>query len=283
MTWNFRPRTALRRLGLTLLAIALAGTAPAAQPDIVDDFRVLPSDVGGGKTVAVMVTGWAQGSGTSAVGGRLAEDQAEAFVRAMSTAGRVSGVRRFEHLPAIAMSIDADALAAAESHGAGIRVWKDLPVEPLLSVSGRMVGADRAHRGGHTGRGVWVAVIDTGVDVGHPFIAGRPLVEACFADRCPNGRGRMVGVGAARPVGGHGTHVAGIALGRGERMAGVAPEAGLIAINVFNSNGRARNSHVLAALDWLIDVASTRFATIASINMSLGSPVHRAAACRDPF
>ena len=276
-------RKAFRRLGLALAALALAETALAAERDMADDFRVLPSDVGGGRTVAVLVTSWGPGSGGPAASGRSAGVGGEAFVRALSAAGRVSDVRRFEHLPAIAMRMDADALAAARSHGGGVRVWKDLPVEPLLSVSGRMVAADRAHRDGHTGGGVWVAVIDTGVDVGHPFIAGRPLVEACFADRCPNGRGRMVGAGAAQPVSAHGTHVAGIALGRGEEMAGVAPEAGLIAINVFNSNGRTRNSLVLAALDWLIGVASTGFATIASINMSLGSPVSRAAACADPI
>ena len=124
-------------------------------------------------------------------------------------------------------------------------------------------------------------MIDTGVDVDHPFIEGRPIAEACFADRCPNGRQKMVGRGAARPVASHGTHVAGIALGHGDGMSGVAPEAGLIAINVFNPDGGARNSNILAALDWLIRVAWTHPVAIASINMSLGAPVHRASPCRD--
>ena len=277
----------LRRLSLAFAALAWIGIAPAAAQDVVDDFEILSSDVGGGESVEVLVTGWHPVTGEEPDISALTDDggmvaiTGDRFVESVSSGGTVSDIRRFEYLPAIAMTMDVDALTTAKSYDSGVRVWKDWPVEPLLSDSGPMVGADRAHGGGHTGKGTWVAVIDTGVDVDHPFIAGRPIAEACFADRCPNGRQRMVGAGAARPVHSHGTHVAGIALGHGEEMSGVAPEAGLIAINVFNPDGGARNSNILAALDWLIRVAWTQPVSIASINMSLGAAIHRAAPCRD--
>ena len=270
-----------------MFALLWIGIVPATAQDIVDDFEILSSDVGGREQVHVLVTGWHPVTGEEpeiealAEGGGIVAVTGDEFVAAVSGGGEVSEVRRFEYLPAIALTMDADALSAAKRYDAGVRVWKDWPVEPYLSDSGPMVGADRAHGGGYTGRGTWIAVIDTGVDVDHPFIAGRPVAEACFADRCPNGRRRMVGEGAARPVHSHGTHVAGIALGHGDDMSGVAPEAGLIAINVFNPDGSARNSNILAALDWLIRVAWTQPVSIASINMSLGAPVHRASPCED--
>ena len=81
----------------------------------------------------------------------------------------------------------------------------------------------------------------------------------------------MIGPGAARPVHGHGTHVAGIALGKGKHMSGVAPEAGLIAINVFNAGGKgARTSNVLAALELVARIAYSRRVVVASANLSLG-------------
>ncbi len=287
MTSNSRRPAPLRRISLLLAALLCIGIVPAAAQDVADDFSILSEEVGPGETVEVLVTGWHPVTGEAPEVSALAEDggmvavTGDEFLKSVSGNGDVANVRRFQYLPAIAMTMDSDALTAARSYDDSVKVWMDWPVEPYLSDSGPMVGADRAHGGGYTGRGTWVAVIDTGVDIDHPFIAGRPVAEACFADRCPNGRKKMLGEGAARPVHSHGTHVAGIALGRGDGMSGVAPEAGLIAINVFNPDGGARNSNILAALDWLIGVAWTQPVTIASVNMSLGAPVHRSWPCED--
>ena len=277
----------------SVLATALvlaAAAVPAGAQDAGDEYEILSAEVGKQQTVSVLVTGWHPVTGeeskitASAEGGGLVAVTGDKFVKAVEGRGGVTEVRRYENLPVIAMKVDAAGLAAMKSYDAGVRIWRDLPVVTYLDDSGPMVGAHKAHQGGYTGKGTFVAVVDTGIDVDHPFIAGRPVLEACFSNRCPNGGRRMVGRGAARPVDSHGTHVAGIALGRGEEMAGVAPEAGLIAINVFSRvNGRvgASNSAVLAALDWLIRVARTGRVRIASINMSLGSPAHRARPCRD--
>ena len=279
--------TALPRLVLALaLAAAWLAAGPAGAQGAGDDYATLSSDIGREDAVAVLVTGWHTVTGDepeagATAGSGLVAITGDEFVKSVTGGGRVSNVRRFEHLPVIAMTVDAAALATAKDYDAGVRIWRDWPVKPLLVDSGPMVGAHRARKAGYTGRGTFVAVIDTGADVEHPFIAGREIVEACFADRCPNERSRMVGPGAARPVDPHGTHVAGIALGSGEAMSGVAPEAGLIAINVFEPGGGARNSNILAALDWLIRVARTGRISIASVNMSLGGSRHFARPCRD--
>ena len=288
ITTPSKPAPARRLVAALLLAAAVWPAAgPAGAQGAGDDYGMLAADAGAQGTVEILVTGWHAVTGdepevgASAADGGLVAITGDEFVKSVADVGQVSNVRRFENLPVIAMRVDAAALDMAKGYDAGVRIWRDWPVEPLLADSAPMVGAERLHEAGYTGKGAFVAVIDTGTDVDHPFIARREVAEACFADRCPNGRGRMVGRGAARPVHWHGTHVAGIALGRGREMSGVAPEAGLIAINVFERNGGARNSHILGALDWLIGVAYTGRVNLAAVNMSLGSARHFSRPCRD--
>ncbi len=268
----------------TLVVAALVYTVPAGAQETADEFGLLSSEAGAGDKVAILATGWHAVTGEvpnprADPGGGMVAVTGDEFVKTISDQGEVSNVRRFRYLPFVAMTVNKTALEAAKRYNPGVRIWKDWPVKPFLVESGPMVGTSLLHRVGFTGKGVFVAVIDTGTDVSHPFIAGRKIIEACAADRCPNGRQRMFGPGAARPVDAHGTHVAGIALGRGKRMSGVAPEAGLIAINVFNPDGGARTSNVLAALELVVRLAHNGRVNVASVNMSLGMPVHFSNPC----
>jgi subtilisin family serine protease len=136
-----------------------------------------------------------------------------------------------------------------------------------------------------TGAGWTVAIVDTGVDTNHPYLAGRTGAGfdgagdsgACFADDCPGGGTSAFGVAAAQPcpAGGcdHGTHVAGIALGKGAGgPGGVALGAGLYPVRVFSTTpsggATAHESDVLAALDHLV-VQAVHY-HFAAVNMSLG-------------
>ena len=270
---------------LLLPVLVLFWTGVVRAQDSVGDYNLLSSEVTEQGKVAILATGWHPITGeepelgAASTGGGLVAVTGDAFVKTVSNRGEVLNVRRFEYLPFVAMTVDAAALDATRKYNPGVQILKDWPVRPSLTDSGPMVGADMAHDGGYTGRGTFVAVIDTGVDVAHPFIAGRPILEACASDRCPNGRQKMIGAGAARPVGAHGTHVAGIVLGKGKGMTGVAPEAGLIAINVFNRNGGARASNVLAALELVLRLSYSRRINIAAVNMSLGMPIHFSQPC----
>ena len=270
---------------LLLPALVLLWTGIVRAQDSASDYDLLASEVAEQKKVAILATGWHPITGedpdpsATATGDGLTAVTGDEFVKAVSNRGEVSDVRRFEYLPYVAMTVDATALEATRSYSPNVEILKDWPVSPSLADSGRMVGADRAHDGGYTGKGTFVAVIDTGVDVAHPFIAGRPILEACASDRCPNGRQNMIGSGAARPTKSHGTHVAGIVLGRGKEMKGVAPEAGLIAINVFDQDGGARDSNILAALEVVLGLSYSRRMNIAAVNMSLGGPNHYSQPC----
>jgi minor extracellular serine protease Vpr len=135
-------------------------------------------------------------------------------------------------------------------------------IEPAITFATTMTGADIARtKLGFTGRGVRVALIDTGIDYDHPDLGG------CFGPRCRVSMGYdFVGDDydadptdpAYQPVAhpdpdpddcnGHGTHVAGIIGAKGV-ITGVAPEVTLHAYRAFSCAGLTSSDVVLAALE----------------------------------
>ena len=130
------------------------------------------------------------------------------------------------------------------------------------------IGANNSYDLGFTGKGTYVAVIDTGVEVGHPFLAGKVALEACFSSECPNGETEMYETGAATPVHWHGTHVAGIIAGENSNFHGIAPDTKIIAINIFDKYGSALDENMAKALAYVASLTG-RY-NIAAVNMSLG-------------
>ncbi|QFY12471.1 S8 family serine peptidase [Nonomuraea phyllanthi] len=185
-------------------------------------------------------------------------------------------------------------------------VYRDQLSTASLDVSTALIRSNRANQAGWTGKGTTVAVLDTGIDRDHPFFTGRIVDEACFSSSdagdgtvslCPNSQPSQSGPGAADAetaqcvVRGanacsHGTHVAGIAAGRlasGAPSNGVAPEAGILPIQVFSRVDSASTcmsggttapcflsytSDQKLALEYVARVARTL--NVASVNMSLG-------------
>jgi|GEM_PF-1237984 len=137
-----------------------------------------------------------------------------------------------------------------------------------LSTAIPKIGADYSYDSGYTGQGSYVAIIDTGVEKAHPFLAGKVALEACFSTSCPNGLTQMIGPGAAAPVHYHGTHVAGIIAGSNSQFHGIAPGAKIIAINIFDAYGAAYDDDMVKALNYVYSLADTY--NISSVNMSLG-------------
>jgi subtilisin family serine protease len=138
----------------------------------------------------------------------------------------------------------------------------------LVSSTNR-ISANVAYDYGFKGQDTHVVVIDSGVETTHPFLNDKVVLEACFANVCPNGTTRMIGQGAAKPVHWHGTHVAGIVAGSDSSMRGVAPEAKIIAVNVFATDGSTWDGHIQKALEWVSSISSSY--NISSVNMSLGT------------
>ncbi|HEX4812386.1 MAG TPA: S8 family serine peptidase, partial [Nonomuraea sp.] len=210
----------------------------------------------------------------------IAEAQAALVGRLAGTGATV--VRSFRTAPFLAVEATPAALAVLAGAPEVEEVMED-PVERLFLIESQLLTqSHQAHALGVNGLGQAVAVIDSGVDKNHPFLAGRVIEEACFSARanCPNGGTSMAGPGAAVPCGfssdcDHGTHVAGIVAGSALEATGVAPAAGILAIQVSSavscSTGTCLGifgSDTMAALDY---VYQRRLAyPIASVNMSLG-------------
>ncbi|KAL3419622.1 Minor extracellular protease vpr 12 [Phlyctema vagabunda] len=120
-----------------------------------------------------------------------------------------------------------------------------------------MGGVDKLHAEGFTGEGLFIGVIDTGVDYKHPALGG------CFGPGCKVVAGYdLVGdayTGSNTPVpdadpidcGGHGTHVSGIigADNNPFNFTGVAPNATLGMWKVFGCEGSAGNDVLIAAFN----------------------------------
>lgn len=117
----------------------------------------------------------------------------------------------------------------------------------------RRVGAPEVWREAR-GRGVRVAVVDTGIDPEHPDLKGR----------LSGGYG-ATGDGWS-DANGHGTHVAGTVAASGAgRVIGVAPDAELLAVRVLGPYGNGRLSDLIDGLGWCLEQR------VDVINLSLGT------------
>lgn len=120
-----------------------------------------------------------------------------------------------------------------------------------------MTQVDKLHEQGITGKGVKVAIVDTGVDYKHPALGG------CFGDGCLVSFGYDLvgddynGYNEHHPdndpidCDGHGTHVAGIIAAQDNRYGfkGAAPDATLGIYKVFGCEGSASNDVLIAAFN----------------------------------
>ncbi|WP_179194712.1 S8 family serine peptidase [Bacillus sp. EAC] len=116
-----------------------------------------------------------------------------------------------------------------------------------------------------TGKGVTVAVIDTGVDYDHPDLGGAFGSEHKVVggyDFVNNDNDPMDDYG-------HGTHVAGIIAAHG-KLTGVAPDASITAYKVLNENGIGNTSDIIAGIEASISPDNPFPADI--INMSISGP-----------
>lgn len=125
----------------------------------------------------------------------------------------------------------------------------------------RKLNVDYAYKRGITGRGITVAVMDTGV-VPHPDFGNRIVKFIDFTQ----GRKRIY------DDNGHGSHVAGIIAGSGKMSRGlymgIAPESKLFVMKVLDRKGNGNTLHVLRAIDFLLE--HNKEYNVRILNISVG-------------
>ena len=146
----------------------------------------------------------------------------------------------------------------------------------LAQTSGQVVptGVERsagrkAVTGGHTGAGVTVAVVDSGIDLVHPDLT--PNLHPTLGANCSNP------LLPPQDDNSHGTHVAGTiaAADNGFGVLGMAPAATLVPVKAFDAAGDSTWSIVICGLDYV----AGNSASIDVVNMSFGDLSNEATAC----
>jgi subtilisin family serine protease len=167
-------------------------------------------------------------------------------------AKRATTVRELNSATALNVPKHSAAGFLAETQG---KIWLDRKLRMSLDHSVPQIGTPAAWKAGYTGKGVKVAVLDSGIDSSHPDLAGQVVAAKNFTPS------------PAADVAGHGTHVASTIAGKGvSGYRGVAPDAKLLDGKVCDDTGDCSESAVLAGIEWAV----AQHAPV--VNLSLGSP-----------
>ncbi|MFG2559119.1 S8 family serine peptidase [Streptomyces sp. NPDC048496] len=156
----------------------------------------------------------------------------------------------------------ADANSAAPKLSDGLsKIWLDGRVKATLKDSTAQIGAPAAWDKGYDGKGVKVAVLDTGADLNHPDLSARISESQSFVP------GEAVQDGH-----GHGTHVSSTVGGSGAASdgaeKGVAPGADLLVGKVLANGGYGDESWIIAGMEWAVDHG----AKVVSMSLGSGAP-----------
>jgi serine protease AprX len=204
----------------------------------------------------------------------VAEPTSGHFARLHGRGGAVKA--RHLSIRGYSARVPASQLAALADDPEVEHISLDTPVTAHMDVAYRTVRADvaRLSSGGLDGRGIGIALVDTGAS-GHRDLLrprGFPQVVEVEVVGHENGLADYFG---------HGTHVAGILNGNGAASSdpasfrtfqGLAPGAQLISIRALSPDGTGFTSDIIAGIDWAV-----RFKTafnIRVLNLSLGHPVY---------
>lgn len=198
-------------------------------------------------------------------------DHADGDAISRTLTGLGAGIIRFRHLPIVyALATPAQITRIAATPGV-VSLYANKQLRYNLAESVPSIHANQVHAAGYTGRGIGVAILDSGVDGLNPDVAypGRMVQNVkmlgdtrelvTFGDGVPALAGDLFveNIPNTDLNGGHGTHVAGIVGGSGAssggKYTGVAPGARLVGISAGET---IVVFWALAGFDWLIENAA---------------------------
>lgn len=172
---------------------------------------------------------------------------------------------RLPMIDAYVIEVDSDKIDSIKALDGLITVEMDTHITAQMNRVGDIIESHWAHENGYYGKGVGVAIIDTGISLHKDFTEGGNRVIA-FKDFINH---------YTEPYddNGHGTHVAGIIGGNGYsskgKYMGVAPACNFISVKVLDHRGDGNISDVLAGLQWIID--NRKKYNIRVVNISVGT------------
>ena len=249
---------------LAIASLASTGVAPGATASAARGGRV-------DRPLEQLASAQPASSVRVIVQGRDGAHSAAAIQRA---AGRV--VKQLPQVAGVAAEVRADRVAALAGEPGVTRVildptmravdgWDNASQGPA-SVFPQTIGAPAFWSAGQTGRGVAIAILDSGIQSHPDFgVPSRVIANVRFNDHASSSADQL----------GHGTWVAGIAAGAGAasagRYLGVAPGASLVNLKVSDDTGAAYLSDVVDALGWV--VAHHTALNIRIVNLSFVSSV----------
>ena len=189
--------------------------------------------------------------------------------------------RRFNHVPAVAGTLSRAGLERLARDPDVSYIQLDSGGGGALRVAVPAIGGDQATAMfGVTGRGVRVAVLDTGASTQHPDLQSSILsTQHCFThSACPPGNTNE-GT-SAEDDNGHGSNVTGIITSDGV-VAGVgfAPGADVVAVKIDDRNDRGYQSDWAAGLDWVFTNLSTLKVRIINLSIVTDALYSTAAEC----
>lgn len=283
----------------SLLAASLAFGGPFPGDSKIADRSVISSVSGGEHQGLIVIFDDAEASEkAAAMRGRSRSDHdtpdifmaKAALRRALKTEVKknfteqeVEPLRDYSHLPAMFVKVKSlKGLKKLAAH-AGIKgIYRNRAFRYFLAESLPLIGQPEAAAHGYTGAGASVAVLDTGVDYTDP----------AFGSCAANTPGDCLSLPAA-PTGcriacvhdfavndyaldddGHGTNVSGI-------VAGVAPDANMVNLDIFEQDGYAYSDTIINAINWVI--ANKSAYNIVAMNMSFGGDFSSMPCTQDEF
>jgi subtilisin family serine protease len=184
-----------------------------------------------------------------------------------------SGLRlahRYRSVPAFSAHITRAEAVRLLAHPDVASIYPDSVGGGQLKEAVPAIGGDQVQQlYGLSGKGVRVAVLDTGVVTEHPDLKSSVVAQHCFTRAaCPP---RWTSESdSAEDNHGHGTHAVGIISSDGVvAPAGFAPAADIVAIKVNDRNNAGVESDWVAGLDWLLQNQETLQVRV--VNLSLGT------------
>lgn len=184
------------------------------------------------------------------------------YIKSLADSAGCPVIKELPVINAFSTRVNAKGLEALVKDSNVKMVWYDREVRAVLDTATRTVKASSLWRNNLTGRGIVVAVLDTGI-YQHPDLSDRIVTFKDFINE------------KTTPYddNGHGTHVAGDIAASGAQSnyqyKGPAPEASLVGVKVLNKLGIASLSVVIEGIQWCIENKDAL--NIRIINLSLGS------------